>query len=194
VLLLEVYCLPRLKTKPSDGGVRREIERAERSLWRRKLAELIFQQARKGRFDPIDPILGIPISRPPDPDQWWFIESGAFEIIKSEVLRRPVSPTVIMPPTEDADQGTTTPQPAISGGAETEEIDGELRRPPLSEEELIALLKELGRAVGKVPSKQDCFEKVRHLDVRRKKVFAAHVKAFGTQDPGPRKSTKNLPV
>jgi hypothetical protein len=103
VLLLEVYCLPRLKTKPSDGGVRRELEKAERSLWRRKLAELIFQRAREDRFNLIDPILGIPISRPPDPDQWWLIEPGAFEIIKSEVIWHPASPTVIMPPIQGGD-------------------------------------------------------------------------------------------
>jgi hypothetical protein len=95
-LLLEVYCIPRLRTKPSDGGVRRELEKADRSLRRSKFAELIFQRAREGLIDLIDPSWEGPISRPQNPDRYWLIEPGAFEIIKSEVVRRPASPTVIV--------------------------------------------------------------------------------------------------
>jgi hypothetical protein len=98
VLLLEIYCLRRFNIKPSDGDIRRKLKKAAKGLWRRKAAELIFQRA-----DLIDPISEGPVSRPLDPDQWWFIEPGAFEIIKSEVVRRPALPTVIMPPIQGGD-------------------------------------------------------------------------------------------
>jgi hypothetical protein len=99
VLLLEIYCLRRFNIKPSDSNIRRELKKAAKGLWRRKAAELIFQRAP----DLIDPILEVPIARPPNPGQDWLIEPGAFEIIKSEVVRRPASPTVIMPPIQGSD-------------------------------------------------------------------------------------------
>lgn len=101
--ILLAYYLGLSNAKSNDSNLRYEIKRNTNNMAYRTLEELIFQRAREGRFDLIDPILGTSIAHPQNPDRYWLIEPMAFEVIKSDVVRQPASPTMIIPPIQRDD-------------------------------------------------------------------------------------------
>jgi hypothetical protein len=118
--ILLAYYLGLSNAKSNDSNLRYEIRRNTNNMAYRKLEELIFQRAREGRFDLIDPILGTSIAHPQNPDRYWLIEPMAFEVIKSEVVRQPASPTMIIPPIQGDDGEAESAAPANLHNAESD--------------------------------------------------------------------------